>query len=65
MPSWEEQQLRDTICNFPKHRGDTWYRVCAIDSEYAEWITENIEDLDEDLCEAIKWGVKHVPTEIA
>lgn len=61
MAAWEEDHLKSTTCNFPKHRGKSWYDVCALDAEYAEWITENIEDLDEDLCDAIKWGIKNVP----
>lgn len=61
MPSWEEEHLKSTECAFPKHRGKSWYDVCAADADYAGWIVENIEDLDEDLKDAIEWGIKHVP----
>jgi hypothetical protein len=64
MPSWEEDHLRSTECHFPKHRGESWWRVCAIDVEYAQWIIDTIEDLDEDLKDAIEWGIKHVPSDL-
>jgi hypothetical protein len=61
MASWEEEELRGTECHFPKHRDTSWYDVCAQDAEYVSWVLENIEDLDDDLRDALTWGVKHVP----
>jgi hypothetical protein len=61
MASWEEEELRSTTCYFPKHRDTSWYDVCAKDAEYVNWVLENIEDLDDDLRDALAWGVKHVP----
>jgi hypothetical protein len=59
--TWEETVLRETVCNFPKYRGQTWYDVCARDADYAEWILGNIEDLNEDLKDALTWGIHNVP----
>ena len=61
---WEESILRSEVCRFPKHYGEMWYDVIASDLAYAEWILENVEDLDEDLFDAITWGVRNVPEKI-
>lgn len=61
--TWEEEHLRTTLCRFPKYRTaqKSWWDVCAEDAEYVRWILDNVEDLDEELRDALEWGVKFVP----
>lgn len=46
--------LRATICNFPKHYGETWEKVVDDDPRYVAWVLENVEDLDEELRDALQ-----------
>lgn len=62
--SWEEDYLTSTACRFTKHAGEFWYDVIQRDRDYVRWILENIEDLDEDLRDALGWGVERVPDRI-
>ena len=59
--SWEQLHLEETICYFPKYRGETWWEVCQKDASYVQWVVENIEDLDEELRDALEWGIGHAP----
>jgi hypothetical protein len=62
--TWEEEYLQTSYCRFKKHRGEPWYSVIQEDRDHVRWILENIEDLDEELGETLKWGVDHVPDRI-
>lgn len=61
MRSWELEHLETTVCEFPKHRGDGWVEVIQKDREYVEWLLVNIEDMDDDLRDALRWGVSNIP----
>lgn len=62
--SWEEEHLRTTVCQFPKHKFTTWYDVCAEDTDYVQWLLDNVLDPEdeEELRDALTWGITHVPT---
>lgn len=62
--SWELDTITTTECRFPKHRGKTWYDVIQRDRSYVEWVIREIEDLDDDLRDALRWGVERVPDSI-
>ena len=59
--TWEQEHLQTTACHFPKHKGKSWWDVCQEDQPYVSWVLENIEDLDDDLRDALEWGVRHAP----
>jgi hypothetical protein len=61
---WEEDYLNETSCLFPKHRDEAWYNVIQNDRPYVRWLLENVEDMDDDLRDALEWGVDHVPDRI-
>lgn len=57
-----KETLAKTMCRFPKYRERewSWWKVLERDPEYVSWILENIEDLDDDLREALEWGAANV-----
>jgi hypothetical protein len=61
---WEEDYLNETTCHFPKHAEESWYAVIQADRRYVRWLLENVEDMDEDLRDALQWGVDRVPDRI-
>ena len=61
---WEEDYLNETVCNFKKHEDEPWYIVIQNDRSYVRWLLENIEDMDDDLRDALEWGVDRVPDRI-
>jgi hypothetical protein len=63
MTAWEETHLLATTCHFPKWKGDSWYHVCAKDADYVQWLLDNVLDPDDDeeLRDALAWGIKNVP----
>lgn len=63
MANWEEKHLMETECRFPKYRSErySWYQVIQRDRDYVQWILDNVEDLDDDLRDALEWGVTKVP----
>ncbi len=60
---WEEDHLNDTLCYFPKHRGESWLYVCQEDKDYVHYLLDNVIDPEdnEELVDALRWGVNHVP----
>lgn len=60
MSSWELETLKESLCSFPKHDGETWYDIIQRDHGYARWAVENIESMDDELREALQWGIDHV-----
>lgn len=54
------EQLLNEICELPKYRGEnrTWSWVCENDPRYVKWLVENFEELDEDLREALEYGIR-------
>jgi len=46
--------LRATVCYLKKHYGETWECVVDNDPSYAKWALENIEDMDEELHNALE-----------
>jgi hypothetical protein len=51
------------MCFFPKHSGESWLYVVQEDRDYAQWVLDNVLDPDEEeeLCDALKWGIANVP----
>lgn len=62
--NWETEYIQTTECNFPKHAGEMWYDVIQRDREYVRWLLGNIEDMEDDLRDALEWGVEKVPDRI-
>lgn len=54
------EQILNEICGLPKYRGEnrTWSWVCESDPRYAKWLVENMEELDEDLREALEYALR-------
>jgi hypothetical protein len=61
--TWEEEYLRSTVCFFPKHRDESWYAVLQDDRNYVIWLLDT-KELEDDLTDALRWGVQHVPDRI-
>lgn len=55
MKSHYEQLLKDTICRLPKHDGETWWFVFTRDEPYARWCVDNLEEMDEEIREALSF----------
>lgn len=66
--SWEEAFLRATLCAFPKYAKEklSWYDVIQKDRDYVQWLLDNVIDPDdeEELRDALSWGVSFVPDRI-
>ena len=62
--NWEQTYLDTHTCPFRKYRGDGWIQVIQLDRDYVRWLLENLEDMDEELREALTWGVEYVPDRI-
>lgn len=41
------KELKDGVCNFPKHKGKMWSQVAGEDLDYLKWITSSVDDLDD------------------
>jgi hypothetical protein len=46
--------LRANVCGLKKHYGESWEKVVDDDPRYAVWVVENVDDLDEELRDAIQ-----------
>jgi hypothetical protein len=55
MRQFHRETLANSECRLPKHRGQSWLWVVEHDEEYARWVLENIEDLDEDVRESLEY----------
>jgi hypothetical protein len=61
MRQYFEELLHDQLCFLPKHADEPWYDVIQRDLPYVRWLLENFEFKDEELKEALEWGVDNVP----
>jgi hypothetical protein len=61
--TWEQEHLETTLCRFPKYRDadKSWWDVCQEDAAYVRWLLENNDSLDDELRDALEWGVRHAP----
>lgn len=61
--SLKEEQYRQTLettaCHLPKYQDEPWADVVKQDRGYARWVSNTLT-LDEDLAEALAWGVENL-----
>lgn len=47
-------RLRREVCRLKKHYGQSWEWVVDNDPQYARWVVDNVEDLDDEIREALE-----------